>query len=48
MLEGFSSKFGAAFYGLDCNKDKIKLKKNARQYSIFRHFIQFQKIIEKN
>ena len=28
--------------------DKIKLKKNARQYSIFRHFIQFQKIIEKN
>jgi len=30
------------------NLDKIKLKKNARQYSIFRHFIQFQKIIEKN
>ena len=29
MLEGFSSKFGAAFYGLDCNKDKIKLKKES-------------------
>ncbi len=29
MLEGFASKYGAAFYGLEYNKEKIKLKRES-------------------